>query len=493
MESAYSILEHFNDQAVGGLISQEVAQQSAKKVIESLRYEEKDYFWINDMQPVMVMHPIKPELNGKELSGFKDPSGKKIFIAFVDEVKKNGSGFVDYLWAKPGFDEPVAKISYVKGFKPWGWVIGSGIYIDDVNTIFWSEATQLLSITTVVMVLIIALVGWVTRTVTGSISELQRVIIDVEANGDLTHRAIVMQNDELGQMGGAFNSMLDKLQGFVSGVNDASGNLSASSQQLAAISEQTHQGVLQQQSETELVATAMNEMSATAQEVANNAASAANAALSADDQAKEGRGIVDTTINSIRALSTEVDKAAQVIQQLEEGAQDIGRVLEVIGGIAEQTNLLALNAAIEAARAGEQGRGFAVVADEVRTLAQRTQESTQEIKSMIESLQQSSHEAVSVMEKGNQQTQISVEQAAKAGESLAAITSAVGLINEMNTQIAAAAEEQTAVAEEINSNIVRISQISGQTADGASETAASSEDAMEQAQSLQQMAMQFKG
>lgn len=249
------------------------------------------------------------------------------------------------------------------------------------------------------MVLIIALVGWVTRTVTGSISELQRVIIDVEANGDLTHRAIVMQNDELGQMGGAFNSMLDKLQGFVSGVNGASGSLSASSQQLAAISEQTHQGVLQQQSETELVATAMNEMSATAQEVANNAASAANAALSADDQAKEGRGIVDTTINSIRALSTEVDKAAQVIQQLEEGAQDIGRVLEVIGGIAEQTNLLALNAAIEAARAGEQGRGFAVVADEVRTLAQRTQESTQEIKSMIESLQQSSHEAVSVMER----------------------------------------------------------------------------------------------
>lgn len=343
------------------------------------------------------------------------------------------------------------------------------------------------------MVLIIALVAWVTRTVTGSINELQRVIIDVEANGDLTHRAIVMQNDELGQMGGAFNSMLDKLQGFVSGVNGASGNLSASSQQLAAISEQTHQGVLQQQSETELVATAMNEMSATAQEVANNAASAANAALSADEQAKEGRGIVDTTINSIRALSTEVDRAAQVIQQLEEGAQDIGRVLEVIGGIAEQTNLLALNAAIEAARAGEQGRGFAVVADEVRTLAQRTQESTQEIRSMIEGLQHSSHEAVAVMEKGNQQTQISVEQAAKAGESLVAITSAVGLINEMNTQIAAAAEEQTAVAEEINSNIVRISQISGQTADGASETAASSEDAMEQAQSLQQMAMQFKG
>lgn len=135
VESAYSILEYFNDQAVSGLISQEVAQQSAKKTIESLRYEEKDYFWINDMQPVMVMHPIKPELNGKGLSGFKDPSGKKIFVAFVDEVKKNGSGFVDYLWAKPGFDEPVAKISYVKGFKPWGWVIGSGIYIDDVNTI----------------------------------------------------------------------------------------------------------------------------------------------------------------------------------------------------------------------------------------------------------------------------------------------------------------------------------------------------------------------
>lgn len=397
------------------------------------------------------------------------------------------------MWAKPGHDKPVAKLSYVKGFKDWGWIVGSGIYIDDVNSIFWSKAVQLLGIAAVIMSLIIILVSWITKTITRSILELQDVIIDVESDGDLTRRVSIKQNDEIGLMAGAFNQMLDKLQEFISNVNNASNTITTSSQQLTSISENTHQGVLQQQTETDLVATAINEMSATAQEVAMNASNAAKAALDADEQAQNGKNIVNNTISSIRSLSDEVDRAAQVIHQLEEGSQRIGGVIDVIGGIAEQTNLLALNAAIEAARAGEQGRGFAVVADEVRTLAQRTQESTQEIKSMIELLQKSTNDAVSVMGKGTEQSQNSVEQAIKAGESLEAITSAVSTINEMNTQIATAAEEQTAVSEEINANIVKISNISSETAEGARQTAVSSEESMERVIELQQMAKQFKG
>jgi len=250
--------------------------------------------------------------------------------------------------------------------------------------------------------------------------------------------------------------------------------------------------VHQQQSEVNQVATAMNEMSATVQEVASNASHAAQAAQDASEQAGEGLKVVDHTISSINNLANAVEEASGVINQLESDTDNIGVVLEVIRGISEQTNLLALNAAIEAARAGEQGRGFAVVADEVRTLASRTQESTLEIRSMIESLQSGSTQAVEVMTKGKEQAAISVGHAQKAGESLNGITQAVSSISDMNTQIATAAEEQTAVAEEINQNIVNISQLGEQAVSGAQQTSDASEELARLSNELQMMVGQFR-
>jgi methyl-accepting chemotaxis protein len=236
----------------------------------------------------------------------------------------------------------------------------------------------------------------------------------------------------------------------------------------------------------------MNEMSATVQEVARNAVEAAAAAKDADSTFDEGKQVVDRVISAIGELAGEVESAATVIQQLEVESRNIGSVLDVIKSIAEQTNLLALNAAIEAARAGEQGRGFAVVADEVRTLAGRTQESTQEIEEMISKLQSGTNNAVNVMAAGKEMTQVGVDQAAAAGEALKTINAAVAQISSMNTQIASAAEEQSSVTEEINRSIVSINEVAEQSATGAQHTAEASTDLARLADQLKNLVDRFK-
>lgn len=313
-----------------------------------------------------------------------------------------------------------------------------------------------------------------------------------EGDGDLTQRLDESGNNEISRLAHAFNNFAEKVRGMVSQVYGSTTQLASAAEEMSLVMEETKRDTLQQQSETSQVVTAMNEMTATVQEVARHATEAATAASNADHASVDGKKVVLSTMNAIEALSSEVHSAANVISQLEKDSENIGTVLDVIKGIAEQTNLLALNAAIEAARAGEQGRGFAVVADEVRTLASRTQQSTQEIQTMIENLQVGAQSAVKVMDESRAKAEDSVSQAAKAGGSLEEITHSVSQINDMNTQIATAAEEQSAVAEEINRNIVNISEIVDRTADGANQTSIASEELASLAAQLQQLVNQFK-
>jgi len=313
-----------------------------------------------------------------------------------------------------------------------------------------------------------------------------------EGEGDLTVRLDEKSHDEMGQVARAFNKFINKLQGIITQVASSSTQVSTASEELSLSSKQSSELTSRQRNETEQVATAINEMTATVGEVAKSASEAARAADQSDTEATEGRQVVFKTVEAIDNLVNEVERSAQVISRLKNESETIGSVLDVIKGIAEQTNLLALNAAIEAARAGEQGRGFAVVADEVRTLAQRTQESTQEIEKMIAALQNGASEAESVMQQSRDLAHSTVEQAGHAGESLEAITRSVATIRDMNTQIASAAEEQSAVAGELNRNITNIHQVSEESEQQANSMNSACSELARMGEQLQQLVGRFK-
>ncbi|SFY19154.1 methyl-accepting chemotaxis protein [Pseudomonas sp. NFACC49-2] len=313
-----------------------------------------------------------------------------------------------------------------------------------------------------------------------------------QGEGDLTRRLVSDRADELGAIAKGFNTFLSKLQGMISQVVISVQSVSDSSEHTADIAIRTNQGVHKQMAEIDQVATAVHEMTATAQDVARNATQAAQAASHADQAASQGMRIVQDTSTSIGALAQEIGRAVGVVQNLAKDSENINAILTAIRGIAEQTNLLALNAAIEAARAGEQGRGFAVVADEVRNLAQKTQQATEEIQSMIQQLQQGTRDVVRVMEDSQHRTDESVQHAAKAAQALETITQAVSVINDMNTQIASAAEEQSAVADDINRNVINIGQVANEVAGGADESSAASAGLTKLAEQQRRLINQFR-
>ncbi len=344
-----------------------------------------------------------------------------------------------------------------------------------------------------VMVLGFGGVIWLSRMITGPIRQVSERLREIaDGEGDLSQRLGAEGRNELADLARTFDRIVDRIHTLVREVAGVSSHLAAAAEELSITSAETGEQVKQQLSETDQVATAINEMTATVEEVARHAAEAARAAQDTDREADAGAQVVARTIVSIEALASEVEAAGQVIGRLSDDSREIGAVLDVIREVAAQTNLLALNAAIEAARAGEQGRGFAVVADEVRTLARRTQDSILDVQGKIERVQTGSAGAVAVMEQGQIKARDTVDQARQAGESLRAITASIARINDMNTQIASAAEEQSAVAEEINRNIQTMAESVNQISDGSIQVTAASGELAKLAANLQDCTGRFK-
>jgi len=340
--------------------------------------------------------------------------------------------------------------------------------------------------TAVLIAVIVSFVGFLLMVSRNIVNPAKELMADLArmADGDFTHKIRVNSSDEIGQVAASAAKLQEDMGNIVKLINQSVFRVSASAEEMAHITEQSNQAMLSQRNETDQVATAMNQMTATVHEVAQNAQLAAGSANQANSEVNTGQAVVNDAIRAIASLIQKVERAADVIHELENNSKEIGTVLDVIRSIAEQTNLLALNAAIEAARAGEQGRGFAVVADEVRVLAQRTQKSTEEIQKMIQRLQSGAQEAVESMNQSRSQADTTRDTAAKAGQVLTSITKAVASINDMNTLIASAAEEQNAVAEEINRNIVNISTAAENTAESAAQTAKASEELRNVAEEL---------
>jgi len=373
------------------------------------------------------------------------------------------------------------------------WSIAMALPMNEVLKVLTTLMQQMLFISIAGLVLMIALIWLLSRSIAHPLREVVAVLEDIASGeGDLTRQLPVQGNDEITHLASAFNRFVDKIHTLVRQTTDAVTQLTTAAAHLSDGSEEAKAQVERQRTETEQVATAMHEMTATVQEVSRNANSAAHAARDANQEAGKGERIVQNTVAAIEALARDIDAAAEVIRRLETDSDTIGKVLDVIRSIAEQTNLLALNAAIEAARAGEQGRGFAVVADEVRTLASRTQESTKEIQTMIERLQAGAESAVTAMQQSRSRSVETVAQAGQAGAALNSIATAIVRIDDMNTQIASAAEEQSAVAEEINRNVNNITQSVEMTAQGSRTIANSSEQLAQLANGLQARLRQFR-
>jgi methyl-accepting chemotaxis protein len=333
---------------------------------------------------------------------------------------------------------------------------------------------------------------FIVRGIMQPINATNTILKNITEQGDLTKRVAITSGDEIGEMGEYFNAFVSRLQGIIKEVVESATQLSVAAEQMSKITADTNKGLSRQNSETVQVATAMTEMAATVDEVARNSQGASDAASNSDKKAKSGNQALSITIKTINELAGDVESSAMILEKLKGDSENISAVMDVIKNIADQTNLLALNAAIEAARAGEQGRGFAVVADEVRTLAQRTQDSTSEIENLISVLQKGAESAVNAMQQNRTKAAETVKQAAQAGEFLESITQGVSTILDMNSQIAVSSEEQAAVAQEINRSIVSIQNISDETSVGATQTSESSKEVAILGNRLRQLVEQFR-
>ncbi len=474
-----------------------------KAALRDVRFGSAGYFFVYDGKGKNLFHALLPKLEGTDQIGMTDPKGTKIIVGLLNAAR-SGDGILTYYYQKPGTNELVEKIGYAAMVPGTDWIIGTGAYVDDIEASvaeyrqtaledmegkLWLTLMIVIVITLVTATLILFAAQ---RTVTPIRNMLDNLNDIAQGEGDLTKRLQVRGDDEIAQLGQAFNRFVDKLQRIIRDVTtathevqDASGSIHAQTQAIAA-------QLANHNNETDQVVTAITEMSSTAQEVAMNTTQVAEATHVASDEVAKAQECVDTSLTEISTLMAEINSAADHIQSLNEQSQKINSVLSVIGGIAEQTNLLALNAAIEAARAGEQGRGFAVVADEVRSLASRTQASTLEINEMLSELHRLVSQAVSAMEESQQSCHRSVESSRLISESLGAVTSSVTSINDMSTQIATAATEQSSVTEEINRNIYAIQEIVAELLHSSEEAARVSQTVSHSGDNLGQLVNQFR-
>lgn len=431
--------------------------EDARKAVAQLRYgpDSKDYFWINDTTPTMVMHPIKPALDGKDLSQTKDPNGKLLFKDMVRVCDEKGEGFVEYFWPKPGHEQAVAKLSYVKLFKPWGWIVGTGIYLDDVDQVLANQerdiaaaiAGQRNSLLLTMLVLLAVMTGvvvYIGRKITSPIINASRMLEDIaQGEGDLTRRLPIEGKDEIGEMAVWFNTFVSKLHDIIQKISTSFETVSDSADQLVRISKHVDAGIQELSGKSGTVAGAADEMSQNMHSVAaasEKAATNVELVASAMENMNKTVAEIDESSEKARIITRraveETRQASVKVNSLGSAAAEISKVTLMINDISDQTNLLALNATIEAARAGEAGKGFAVVASEIKDLAQQTAKATQGIKKEIEDIQASTSETVS---------------------DISRIADVISEVDEIVSSIAGSVEEQSTASEEIAENILQAS------------------------------------
>jgi len=479
------------------------ARAEVVKLLSNTTYGKDGYFFGYDSETIRLFKGNSPDGVGKSFKDNRDPNGVYVNRDLV-KVGKDSTHYLQYSSTQPGQTELVPKLGYTEYLPKWDMVIGTSVNLDGIEAqVAVVEAKVekrmegvLLSIlgVAVVVLLVIAAVGMVTaNTILRPLNLMKANLDDIAAGeGDLTRRLAITSQDELGDLAGAFNRFVDKIHSLVRQITEMTAQLTGLVSQVSDQAQRSEQAMERQRHETDQVATAINQMSSAAQEVARSAQGASVAAQQTDVEGQAAKRVVDGSIAQIHALVNDIRSSGVSLDSLQQDVSSIVSVLGVIRSIAEQTNLLALNAAIEAARAGEAGRGFAVVADEVRALASRTQTSTQEIQGMIDRLQKGTEAAVDSMRRSSDAGDGTSARANEAGASLDTMAQLIGTINSMNAQIASAAEEQTAVAEEINRSVHQIAVAVDSVADETQLGAQTSRSLADLGQRLGQLVGQFR-
>ncbi|KQN40525.1 chemotaxis protein [Sphingomonas sp. Leaf407] len=519
VETARAVVEHYHDEEVAGRMSRADAQKAALSTLGSLRYGDKDYFWVNDMHPRMLMHPIKPELNGTDLTNNRDASGKAHFVQMAQIVRDKGAGFLEYQWTKPGEPVPQPKLSYVMGFAPWGWVIGSGVYIDRIDAAVWRSAAILSGLALIVLVA----VGLFSQAIGRSISkpvealaarmrglavgdtdaaipgigrhdeigemsdalqvfrdaaivarereaEQQQVVaevgqgLDALAKGDLTARIDAEFTGAFAKIRTDFNQAMVAVGDAMQAVSHSAGSIRTGATEISGASDDLSRRTEHQAASLEETAAAMDEITMTVRQTAAGALQA-NETMAATRADAEAGGRI-------------VRDAVEAMGRIKRSSDEISQIISVIDGIAFQTNLLALNAGVEAARAGDAGRGFAVVASEVRALAQRSADAARDVKARIQS--------------SGTQVESGVALVGETGRALDRIVTRVVEIGDLVGRIAAGADQQALGLQQVNTAVNEMDSVTQQNAAMVEESTAAARSLAAEAEALARHVARFR-